>query len=283
MDFKPGTGLFAILLTSMAAADPRGGTFLDMSTLAQAEEICYIDCSDFTTLENLDDLISDNALVPRQGINDGGGAVVLNPSTGIVRRRTFNASTWQGPYVNFQQGQIDGSDSDYDDGTPIDGWGNPIYFFSPLGLIEPMSGDTSLRLYGDQFDRYTLVSLGPDGIMSGDDLTYQFGGAITVPSVSSGRVEVTQSRSPQIRIRVKGYVLGSSSGTLLFDGSPAPVVTVESWTPTLATFLLAGLPAEGTLVSLQLAGGGTITRAVPVTLPIVGSFAAADASWELYR
>ena len=75
----------------------------------------------------------------------------------------------------------------------------------------------SIMLYADAFDRYTLVSLGQDGVQSGDDVSYQFGGGVTAFAISSLRQatsDLERGVAPR-RLRLVDSVAFRSSGVLL--------------------------------------------------------------------
>ncbi len=167
----------------------RTGLAQEMAILAQAETFCALDTNYFVALEALNDS-SDSSVQPLYDyIDDRGGSYVIRWWEGrFLPQRVALLSAplpWKGPYVTFQSGRTQTTDSPYDRGSPLDPWGNPYYFFSPLGLLRGDSGSVTLELYGDSFDRYTIVSLGPDGVLSQDDLNYQFGPAVTATAISS--------------------------------------------------------------------------------------------------
>lgn len=239
---------------------------VEMSNLAQAMEIFFIDHDRFTTLENLDDLAAPNPNRPWQNINDGGGALVFRPSDSVLFRQFFPPETYPGPYMSgFQDHRIEGPDGDYDLGTPLDPWGSPYYFYSPLGLIEPRTDSISLRYYGDAFDRYTIISHGPDGIpMTEADLGWQFGITITVATISSATVLPEATKGGDRVVRIRGYNLGSNTGqaAILADGEEWPA-TITSWEP--SEILLETIPpSDGAEISVRLATGAT-TRSVGLT------------------
>jgi len=159
--------------------------------LAEALDMCALDTTYYVSLETLNDSASASVVPAYDFINDGGGTFVIPPAEGKFLPTRVNLISayfsWKGPYVIFQQGRTQLADGPYDKGTPLDPWGNPYYLFSPLGLVRGDIGSITLELYGDQFDRYTIVSLGPDGVKSSDDLLYSFGPPVTVPTISSLR------------------------------------------------------------------------------------------------
>jgi prepilin-type N-terminal cleavage/methylation domain-containing protein len=112
---------------------------------------------------------------------------------------------WQGPFLNAQRiylrpAAIGGGGSltreDVRRDFPLDPWGQPYRFFSPVGPI----GDTALTIdinnqfsdsfsngriqddpTNDPFDRYAIISFGPNGVLDdpgsalNDDIAYEFG------------------------------------------------------------------------------------------------------------
>ncbi|MCC5877237.1 MAG: hypothetical protein JJU11_13530 [Candidatus Sumerlaeia bacterium] len=252
---------------------------LEMNNLITAMEMFYIDNNRFTTLENLDDLAAPNPDQPWQNINDGGGALVFHPNVGELSRQFFPPETYLGPYIaGFQGNRIEGPNGDYDLGTPLDPWGNPYYFYSPLGLIEPSTDSISLRYYGDAFDRYTIISHGPDGIpLTSDDLGLQFGVTITVATISSAVVTTELEKSETPILRIRGYNLGSEGeeSAVLASGSPIDG-TILQWSSE-EILLEATPPVDGTPVSVRLANG-TITREVS----LVGGEETRVTEWILF-
>lgn len=238
----------------------------ELQTLANQMALVQMDTLWFTTLENLDDLSSETTTNPFDWINHNGGALVVDPITGrfgnprrmdLVNRP--EGLRWQGPYVAYQQSRIDGPDSVYDEGTPLDPWGTPYFFYTPLGLIDPRAEAITLDGYGDEFHLYTLVSLGPDGIVSSDDLTRSIPGFfVQVPAVSSVRVQSGDSRRAAWVMRIKGYNFGATqgSGNVLINDVPIAGPIVE-WTSTLITAELDTLPPAGSTFTVQTDGGAT--------------------------
>jgi len=107
---------------------------------------------------------------------------------------------WRGPFLQPQRvwAGTDGI-NDRDDDTdqrfdhPLDPWGNPYRFFSPEGVLGTSASSVTTTSYStnsfsdgaftttlDRFDRYAIVSLGPDGIFdtgttADDDIIFLFG------------------------------------------------------------------------------------------------------------
>lgn len=138
----------------------------------------------------------------------------LDFETGI-RRVDRLISEWEGPFINFQRfWQKNNFPTDPQTlrlDFPFDPWGNPYIFYSDIGVIgegagimaasdiPPLAADwdgattTGLERFSngvltttdDRFDRYAIVSFGPDGIRNsrllspeqpfGDDIVHFFG------------------------------------------------------------------------------------------------------------
>jgi hypothetical protein len=223
----------------------------EMATLADAEESAAIDTSFYVALEALNDGVASNP-GSVDWINDGGGSFVIPPAKGgfNAARKLFGTqfgqpNYWGGPYVAFQQGKTQAGAAPYDKGSPLDPWGQPYLFFSPLGLLRGDTGTVAYESYADAFDRYTIVSYGPDGIKSGDDLAYQFGGGVSVFALSG----------------IKGSGVGTShlrlkSGTGASAG-PAPAVFTA---PAGGSITVRGLNLGATA-----AGASVFFNAVDIT------------------
>ncbi|MCL5270368.1 MAG: prepilin-type N-terminal cleavage/methylation domain-containing protein [bacterium] len=112
---------------------------------------------------------------------------------GADRRVRNMIRNWQGPFVTTQRVYIPlgvniatfgaWEQRDY----PLDPWGNPYLFYSPRGRVgsglDPTFtsiGDGSITTTDDPFDRFAIVSTGPDGqtnrqSTTEDDIVYYFG------------------------------------------------------------------------------------------------------------
>ena len=126
--------------------DPRDTVALaEMVTLATQLEVCAIQTTYYVSLETLNDLSSDYLNTPYDYINYEGGTFVIRPTEGRFRPQRINLLTafnaWDGPYMNYQASQTQTGFTPYDRGSPLDPWGNPYYFFSPLGLLRGDSGE----------------------------------------------------------------------------------------------------------------------------------------------
>ncbi len=134
--------------------------------------------------------------------------------TDLIRVRRL-IEDWQGPFMSFQRVNIGDSDTrdpdqlnptliQYD--HPLDPWGQPYRFYSPVGIIgsnaltafrpdEWSSADFSdgtVTNTDDRFDRFAIVSYGPDSVPGdyvlgnvSDDIFYEFG-SIVLPRNETG-------------------------------------------------------------------------------------------------
>ncbi len=228
----------------------RTAALSDMTTLRDAEIIVQVDTNYYTSLENLNDLPGINTVEPRDGIQDQGGAWMLDPATGdwLPTRQDLDQLPfiWKGPYVTFQREAGDDG-AGYDPGTPLDPWGRPYLLFSPLGLARPTIPSITLEFYGDEFDRWYIVSLAADGVRSDDDLGVAFGtspwrtvissaqvsspaGIATATSSNEGGIEAnidgterrieTGTAQESWSLRIRGYNFGASQETsaVILDG-----------------------------------------------------------------
>ncbi len=284
----PGLSILFGLLLSPAAVFPVGestAALATMQSLSNAMDIFYLDYSAITTLENLDDVKSSPANPDYQSINFGGGALVIEYADGLIRRRNLVGDSFSGPpYLSTGSGtQVEGPDGDYDEGTFLDPWGNPYYFYSPLGLFEPKTEEYSLRYFGDQFDLYTITSNGPDGVpATGDDMAYTTGlPFFTRAVISSAKLSITPSKSydSTYTLVIRGYLLGGSQGDgeVTVNGVPLNPSNIV-WSPTEITALLPYFPGEVSTVKVQTDSGQS-TRSLEIGL----TFTPLNVdSWELY-
>lgn len=243
----------ALALPAAPAASPAANYVAaqsEMNTLANAMELVYLDTGWLTTLENLNDVNNPNVGNDFDYILDGGGALVINPTTGQFRPQRLDIVSipgfngWQGPYVNYQNNRIDLPPVEYDLGSPLDPWGNPYRLYTPLGLADPISESITLEDYGDTFDRFMIVSYGPDGVPSDLDPPPRQIGGFTIQGqvISSVRLSpIPERRAQGYEVRIKGYGFGVEQGTggVFVNSEP---MTVESWTASLVTATVEELP-----------------------------------------
>lgn len=189
----------AFLVAGWLAAGPTAATGQvneiiaqqEMAVMANAMETVVIDTTRYVSLENLNDIVGVNTVRPYDSIRDQGGVYTIIPQDGFFLPTRTDLTRiepgWNGPYVSFQLDRTQTDPTPYDLGSPLDPWGSPYYLFNPFGLIRGDLGTITLELYGDQFDRYTIVSLGADGIMSSDDIVREFGPGVTSTRLTSLR------------------------------------------------------------------------------------------------
>lgn len=285
---RPCRHLAIVAAALFATASPCGAQIAtaEMQTIAQAMTAAELTTTWYFVPEALDDGSNPSANPAYQYINDQGGPFVIKPNEGRFRAsrvaQTVSILGWDGPYATYQLGRIQTGTTPYDQGTPLDPWGSPYYFHSPLGLLRGDTGQTTLEVYGDQFNAYTLVSLGPDGVKSSDDLFYQFGAVVTVFSISSLRTLGGPPSSPLTApagtpIAIRGVNLGASqSGATVWLDS-LPITDVLSWSNReVSVTLPSALETSGTL-RIERAGNFTNGLGLEVYIP-----PACAEGWELY-
>ncbi len=261
----------------------------EMQTLAQAEDFFAIDTNYYAPFEALNDL--DFIVIP-PGNHDylffGSGTHLINTLTGQFRTPPFTSSIpgWVGPYVNYQPGKTQTGLTPYDQGAPLDPWGNPYLLFSPMGLLRGDTGAFTLEYYGNQFDRWTIVSFGIDRMMSSDDLFYQFGGGISslgIPRITGPDVTMLHYNTgtvfktgPATLIAIHGYFLGATQGTskVYFSGVELP--NIVAWSDDIVTLTLQPAIAGTGMITVQR--GAQTSNPLQLT---VEQNAAHD--WELYE
>lgn len=272
----------------------------EMPLLANALDICALDTTYYVPLEALND-VSDPAAFPSYDyIDNDDGTYVIKPYEGKFSASRVHLTQayfpWRGPYLTFQPGRTQLGTEPYDQGTPLDPWGTPYYFFSPLGLLRGDSGSVTLELYGDHFDRYAIVSLGPDRMKSADDLVYSFGAGVSISAISSlqgprvvpltlgpwTRRNASSSESPDYLVTsgspvtVRGVNLFNEAGQAeVFWGSTrfADVVTTNP----REIVVLVPPTLEGTNNLTVVAPGKAVTN--PVRVQIISTSPAAFWQW----
>lgn len=253
----------------------------EMATLADAETLCAVDTGYYVSLENLNDISQDGFEPDHDFIGDGGGTAVIRPSHArFLDRRldlTVGPLSWQGPYVNYQR--TDDEDwFEFDIGTPLDPWGGLYYFYTPAGLVDPPM-DVTLDDYGDAFDRYAIVSYGPDLLFdTSDDLFYHFGSApaaILLTSVSPSTARVGDL------LTFRGYRFGQPGGNvrILFNGT-AVEDGFTTWTPTVIRRRALATDPLGE-VAVSVTGGGTPTTP-PLALRLLPAASPPSNAWLVW-
>jgi len=268
------TSLIILSLPALALAEEKQATTVvaqsDVNTIATQMEQVAAFTNFFTTIENLDDLTAPTTTFPFDYINDNGGALVISPFTGDFRDDRLDylnrplGLSFNGPYISafsnlISVGRFTDDTHFYDDGHPLDPWFNPYLFYSPLGLVVPRTESIELDLHGDSFDRFTIVSLGPDGVVSGDDIIRSISGfSITTLAISSARLRSSSAKQSAYpyQLVIKGYNFGSTqgTGTVTIDSVSAPII---SWSGTEVIAGLNSLPASNASVELTTDTGAS--------------------------
>lgn len=269
---------------------------VEMQQIAQGLDLCSLDTDRYVSLETLNDTANSSAIPIYDYINDQGGTFVIRTFEGFFLPSRVNLLTaalpWNGPYMTYQPQRTQTTSTPYDIGSPLDPWGNPYYFFTPFGLVHGDSGTISLDLYADGFDRYTLVSLGPDGVKSADDITYAFGPGVTIFRVSSLRTPsgFLAAASPQVAattgftagtgstLVVRGLNFGATqSGAKVFWGA-TELTNVISWSAREVQFQLP--PGLSGTAQLTIQRGAQTTNGLNLTIVVP---AAAAEDWQLLQ
>jgi hypothetical protein len=264
----------------------------EMNTLANAEEICAGIQNFYVSLETLNDVVPIGVSGSFDNVNLNGGSFALRLHSGFFdATRTFFDGTpqWEGNYVNYQQNKIQVLPDPYDLGSPLDPWFTPYYFFSPHGLVRGDNGAITQELYGNDFDRFAIVSLGADGVMSNDDLIFLFGGGVTslgLSTVSGASVLMDHSKlgtkfaaAEGALIELEGYVFGATQGASQAFFGATELTDITSWSATSVTLNLpAGLTGTAPIF---LRVGGNDSNALSLT--IHGAPVNGVGDWRVYE
>ncbi|MBN1868196.1 prepilin-type N-terminal cleavage/methylation domain-containing protein [Candidatus Sumerlaeota bacterium] len=223
-----------VYLTKIRAAKIATAT-AEVRELAHAEEHCVLLHGFYVPLQMLDDIIYDQAIHRGVALNDPLATddlynewqqIQLIDPAKVVEYGIYNEhqpelqdrsndvrveslySFWSGPFINFHRDfakQWNAANpasriSVYFD-HPLDPWGQPYRFYSPVGIIgtnaysttpsdwrQTSFSDGNLTTTDDRFDRFAIVSFGPDGedayskestvngTQNDDDVVYLFSG-----------------------------------------------------------------------------------------------------------
>lgn len=226
-------------------------TLAELQTLTDAMEWVYLDIGYYVSIENLNDLLTNNPVHDFDNIDQNIGTWVIDLTTGMFypskRDLTHLPLLWQGPYVTYQESRITVDGGGYDRGALLDYWGTPYYLFSPAGLVRTDQHTITQELYGDYFDLYAIVSLGSDGIKSSDDLYRTFG----VPPTRLVMTSVSgQTAYPGDPLTLRGYNFGTQSklDPILYLNEK-PVNTIISWSDRSIEFTV---PPDGESGNLKV-------------------------------
>lgn len=197
--------------------------------IAQAEDQCAVVHGFYVPLQVLDDLIYDSRYhqtgqyATDDLFNEDRAQIFLidplrSTAEQLPNQMSLNTNDarvikmndfWAGPFLQphrvlfpIPTNQVEVT-HDY----PIDPWGQPYRFYSPIGIVGSSAGNTDvganvidlttfsdgrLTTFDDRFDRFAVVSFGPDGATPGfggglagsdfDDIIYTFSGAFNESS-----------------------------------------------------------------------------------------------------
>ena len=271
-------------------ATPKAVVESDLLALETAITACALDTTYFVSLETLNDRSGGPTLDPLYDyLNHEGGTYVIRPTDGLFRTTRINLLTafnaWGGPYVNYQPGNTQLGVLPYDQGSPLDPWGNPYLFYTPMGLVRGDIGAITLEYHADNFDRPTVACLGPDGVVSSDDVFRHFGTGIQPTAISSLRGPSVAYRTatndfivPNSQpIQIKGYNFSASQGTSeVRFGALDLTPHITAWSNTLISLQLpAGLHGEADITVVR---SGAPTNKQRLTI-----LANSTTDWLLYN
>lgn len=272
--------LGATSIASSAADVNTAAAQAEMATLASALDQCAIDTNYYVSLETLNDLGLTSTTPTWDALNHDGGSWVIPPADGSFKSSRLNLLTaynsWQGPYLTYQSGTTQTGSTPYDQGSPLDPWGVAYRLYTPLGLVRGDTPAITHEDYSDAFDRYMIVSYGPDGEYGGgDDLSYSFGPGV-LSSMAAARLTGDVQTDPanaarQIvaqgaEVALNGYNFGETKddGQVLIGGGP--VAEIAAWSDgsiefTMpsdltgpATLQVTRAGAESNILSISLTG-----------------------------
>lgn len=199
----------------------------DAQALANAELSCALIHGYFVPLQLLDDLPANNDTESDHIGNAGTTVSVINVNQDVLDQdgnqedvvSSGLENDWEGPFYQAQRFFVhDPANAFVEDSLehdfPLDPWNRPYFLYSPLGVVGTAAGTAAdgdlilesdvrtnrtswsngdLTTLNDRFDRWAVVSFGPDGaagdvngnaLDQGDDIIYYFGGdAATTGSV----------------------------------------------------------------------------------------------------
>jgi prepilin-type N-terminal cleavage/methylation domain-containing protein len=212
-----------VYLTRMEGARIRTAQ-AELQEIANAEEICALYHGFYVPLQLLDNVAEEDnvgrttnppadafwnetpgniyLVDPYRRATAQAGSGQWRLSDTNIQRVADLRNAWQGPFLNAQRVYLPPditrayTSEQVRRDFPLDPWGQPYRFFSPIGPIgqnwyqtDPVAqnndGFSDGRILNDSsndpFDRYAIVSFGPNGALDdpfdqfGDDITYQFG------------------------------------------------------------------------------------------------------------
>lgn len=211
----------AIPTVTRRARDARIATAeADARALAEAQMTCGLIHGFFVPLQLLDDIPRNNDLESDDIGNADGTVEIVSVNREVLdqlgnQEDVISAGlddVWEGPFYQAQRFYVDDPDDPFAENSlehdfPLDPWGRPYILYSPIGVVGSTAGsaaqagtfitdtiigatpsswsDGQLTTNNDRFDRWAIVSFGPDGQAGsvddgvdedGDDVIYYFGG-----------------------------------------------------------------------------------------------------------
>jgi prepilin-type N-terminal cleavage/methylation domain-containing protein len=199
----------------------------EVNEIAKAQQLCALAHGVYVPLQLLDDLPAPGPGTPTvSGTDDiansssgnnvrlilinipiedqDNNQILLNDGTSALAENIRR--TWKGPFLNPQRvwtganndpnEEVDLTDAEARRDYPLDPYGNPYRFYSPLGILgsNALNGSTAsdfdsdnfadndITTQDDRFDRFAIVSFGPDGFSQNstnglvdDDIVFLFG------------------------------------------------------------------------------------------------------------
>jgi prepilin-type N-terminal cleavage/methylation domain-containing protein len=191
----------------------------DARALAEAQMACGLIHGFFVPLQLLDNVPRNNDL-ESDHIGNEINVFVTNINQPVLQQlgtqQTVDSSglddNWEGPFYQAQRVYVENPNEPFQQQSlrhdfPLDPWGRPYFLYSPLGVVGTTAASVAaagtfvtedlirgspeswsngqLTTQNDRFDRWAIVSFGPDGVAGdvngattdlGDDIIYYFGG-----------------------------------------------------------------------------------------------------------
>jgi hypothetical protein len=149
------------------------------------------------------------------------------------------------------------------------------------------NGAVTLEHHGDAFDRYTVLSLGADGVESADDITFEVAAfsvsSLAISSISGAGVAVsntalgsTFSSPHSAELTLKGYNFGAVQATSKVMFGATELSAITSWSDELIVVQLPESLAGTDEIYIEIGAA----ESNHLTLTILPNSARA---WKAYR